>query len=206
MTELVPVGAEDRPLAIQLALELEAAGSLDSIGLVLDDPELSFERYVALGRYLGSLRDLTAWAIGDWLVFGEAVYGERYAQAVEATGRSKATLQNYAWVAAAIPRSRRRSNLTFSHHRLVAKLPPKEQTKWLDRTEKQGWSVEELSGALAALEAGPNGTEPPASPSASATIEDAARSVLHSAYRDGPYYRVDPEPIERLRAALGEED
>ena len=106
--------------------------------------DLPFAEYEAILFALGRARDMTAWALGDAIRFGEAVYGERYAQAVEATGRAKQTLMNYAWVSGRVPPSRRRAGLSWSHHEAVTRLKPRERDEWLDRAEAEQMSVEEL--------------------------------------------------------------
>jgi hypothetical protein len=40
--------------------------------------------------------------------------------------------------------------LTFTHHRLVARLDPAEQRQWLARASAQRWTKRELADALAA--------------------------------------------------------
>lgn len=135
-----------RPL--DLLLQMEDGGALTATSLILTDPEMPFDRYEAVGRWLGTLRDATAWWLGDWLIFGEGVYGEKYAQAVEATGRSKQTLKNYLWVASNVPASRRRDDLSWSHHAEVASLEPKQQRSWLTRAAREGWSIEEMRGQM----------------------------------------------------------
>jgi hypothetical protein len=132
---------------LDLLVSLEREGKATPTSLRLGD-ELEYDTYEALGCYLGALRDATAWWIGDWLLFGEGRYGEKYADAVEATGRSKQTLKNYAWVAQNVPTSRRRARLSWSHHEAIAKLGPREQKAWLDRAERERWSVEEFRGML----------------------------------------------------------
>src|SRR5262245_61378696 len=44
--------------------------------------------------------------------------------------------------------SRRRDTLTFYHHEVVASLPRRQQDKWLDRAEREGWSATKLQAAL----------------------------------------------------------
>ena len=111
-------------------------------------PELDFTDFETIGWALGRVRDTSSWAFGDWIIAGEAIYGERYAQAIEATGRSKQTLINYASVARRVSRSRRRAGLAWSHHAEVAALDPAEQVAWLDRAEGERLTVEELRGLL----------------------------------------------------------
>ncbi|MGH7085947.1 MAG: hypothetical protein ACREFN_13255 [Acetobacteraceae bacterium] len=68
-------------------------------------------------------------ALGDWWAFGEARYGERKAvvEAEDWDGPAYQTCRNSAAVCTAFPEmSRRRDNLSFSHHAEVAALPAAE--------------------------------------------------------------------------------
>lgn len=122
--------------------------SLTPTGLDID-PSTTVEAWEELGQHLAGFRDATAWALGDWLIFGERAYGEdRVAQAIEVTGRSKATLIKYRWVASHISAERRRSELSFTHHELVARHRAEKADEWLDAAAKGGWSVEELRGLV----------------------------------------------------------
>lgn len=42
----------------------------------------------------------------------------------------------------------RRRNLAFEHHKLVAKLPPPEQDKWLDLAEKHNIGKRRLARSI----------------------------------------------------------
>lgn len=100
--------------------------------------KLSFDHWQRIGRQL-QLADLAVqWWIGDWLVFGERKYSEKYSQALEeSTGRKTQTLMNYAYVAKAVEISRRRENVDFSTHAEVASLPPDEQERILAKAAKE---------------------------------------------------------------------
>lgn len=100
-------------------------------GLKLD-PDMSYQNWEGIGRYLQVMSRSVQWWIGDWLVFGEHVFGHKYAQAIDLTGKDEQTLKNYHFVAAAIEQSRRRDSLTFTHHAEVAGLPPKIQDELLE--------------------------------------------------------------------------
>ena len=102
--------------------------------------QLSFSRWKKIGEQLSTLANASAWWLGDWLVYGETRYPERYKQAVRETTLDYQTLRNYAWISRKIDRSRRRGTLSFQHHAEVASLPEDEQEEWLDRAEKFGWS------------------------------------------------------------------
>lgn len=124
---------------------------LDLPGVLFDDArltlpdDLTFERWERLGGFLLTLERNAQWWVADWLRFGERQYGERYSQAVQtATGYAASTLANFCYVARAIPPSRRRERLDFSHHAAVASLPPDEQDELLDRAEREHLPVRAL--------------------------------------------------------------
>lgn len=101
----------------------------------------TFAEWAAYGQVLWDMRSAIQWAIADWIQYGEHAYGEKYAQAMTETKISYRTLANYVWVATKFPISRRRENLSFSHHQEVAAVSnPAIQDEILDRaaTEKLG--------------------------------------------------------------------
>ncbi|HTB50811.1 MAG TPA: LmbU family transcriptional regulator [Solirubrobacteraceae bacterium] len=104
----------------------------------------TFEQWVNYGRRLGSIGRAVGWWIGDWLRFGNSAYGEKYVRAARITGYDVQTLMNMSYVASRIEPSRRRENLSWSHHAEVASLPAEEQEAWLNRAEEQRFSVHDL--------------------------------------------------------------
>lgn len=112
----------------------------------------TFEEWEALGIHLALVEGALQWWIGDWLNIGEAAFGERASQAMDATGWELKTVLQYRWVAAAVPFDRRRPALSFSHHREVADLGPADQARWLDRAQAgdgaSPWGVNRLRLAL----------------------------------------------------------
>ena len=105
---------------------------------------IEFEEWRRLGAQVASLADASAWWIGDWLVYGQRAFPDRYKVATAETGFSYQTLRNYAWVAAQIPVYRRRDTLSFGHHAEVAALLPEEQEMWLLRAHERRWTRNEL--------------------------------------------------------------
>lgn len=93
--------------------------------------ELDYHAWAALAPELGRLVRWSHWLLGDWLLYGDARYGERAAQAEAATGLDYQTLANARWVAKAIPPARRVAALSWSHHVEVAALPADEQVTLL---------------------------------------------------------------------------
>ncbi|WP_176955620.1 LmbU family transcriptional regulator [Sinosporangium album] len=107
-------------------------------------PGLSITEWRHLGRQMFVISDSSAWWLGDWLIYGETYYPDRYKRAVLETSLDYQTLRNYAWVARKFTLSRRRDKLSFQHHAEVAGLPEGEQDIWLTRAEQGGWSRNEL--------------------------------------------------------------
>ena len=106
--------------------------------------DTSFEDWTAIGQRLQWISKAIHWWIGDWIRFGERKWGERYSQALAETPFAYQTLANDVWVASAIEPSRRKEKLTFSHHAVVAALPPAEQDELLSIAEQKGWSSHQL--------------------------------------------------------------
>jgi hypothetical protein len=109
---------------------------------------ISFAEWMEHGRRLGRLGRGIGWWIGDWLRFGNAAYGERYAPAARATGYDRQSLMNMVYVASSIEPSRRRENLSWSHHAEIAALEPADQDRWLERAERDRLSVRCLREAM----------------------------------------------------------
>jgi hypothetical protein len=108
---------------------------------------MAFEAWVTVGHRLSEIAEASGWWLGDWLVYGERTYGDRYRVALRATPLGYQTLRNYAWVARRVPAARRR-NVSLQHHAEVAALPEPEQDLWLTRAERSGWSRNELRRRL----------------------------------------------------------
>jgi hypothetical protein len=99
--------------------------------------ELSFEEWEALGQKLAPVGKSIGFIIGDWINYGEKLYGQKYEEAISRTGLAVQTLRNYAYVARKVGLSCRHDKLGFEHHYVVAKLKsPEEQTRWLKMAVK----------------------------------------------------------------------
>jgi hypothetical protein len=118
-------------------------------GLVLPDG-MSFDLWHELGSRVALIVNCSAWWLGDWLVYGEQAYSDRYKQAIADTSLGYQTLRNYAWIARKFPMSRRRDKLSFGHHVEVAALPDDGQDVWLARAERLNWSRSQLRRGLRA--------------------------------------------------------
>ncbi|WP_245667284.1 LmbU family transcriptional regulator [Actinomadura macra] len=105
---------------------------------------LTFDSWRHIGRNLKMITDSSGWWLGDWLVYGENRFPNRYRVVIEETALDYQTLRNYAWVARKFPAWRRRDTLSLQHHAEIAALPEREQDRWLERAERGKWSTRRL--------------------------------------------------------------
>ncbi|MEV8631145.1 LmbU family transcriptional regulator [Streptosporangium sp. NPDC051023] len=132
-------------------------GSDDSYGGVHVTPvglhiptELPYTLWEKAGFRISAVANSSTWCLGDWLVYGQSRYTDRYRKAIDAIGLDYQTLRNYAWVSRRVELSRRRDGLSFQHHAEVAALPPEEQDYWLDQAQQNKWPRNQLRQNLAA--------------------------------------------------------
>lgn len=128
-------------------LGLNKLATTSRVGLRLPS-DLKLADWRHIGKQILLIADSSAWWIGDWLVFGEKNYPERYKHAMRETSLDYQTLKNYAWVARRFPLPSRRAALSFQHHIEVAAMPEHERDVWLDRAQQFGWSRNELRRQL----------------------------------------------------------
>lgn len=115
---------------VQLLAELERVGAVIDNGLFLP-ADLEYDSYESVGAMLGALHQATGFLIGDYLLYGEHTYGDKYVQAAILLGLSPQTCANYQSIAKRVPPGRRRHGVSFSIHGEVASLAPAEQERWL---------------------------------------------------------------------------
>ncbi len=102
---------------------------------------MDVKRWIVYGKRFARLSSASNWWIGDWMRYGNSLYGEKYGAAAKATGYDRQTLMNMAWVSSRFSIDRRRPGLSWSHHAELAALPPAEQEVWLDRAEREHMTV-----------------------------------------------------------------
>jgi hypothetical protein len=120
--------------------------------------EMDFAEWATAGRRLAAMGRCGQWGIGDWIRYGNTKFGERYAWAARVTGYDTQTLMNMVYVASRFEISRRRENLSWSHHETLAALEPGEQNAWLDRVEGDRLSVSDLRRELRSVRRGARGS------------------------------------------------
>lgn len=146
-----PAGRSPRQRAARFPtadqVHVDRTAKIARAGLNLQ-PGLPLARWQHIGEQIFVISDANAWWMGDWLLYGERTYPDRYQHAITNTRLDYQTLRNYAWVCRRFPMSRRRDMLSFQHHAEVARLPDAEQDLWLDRAAHFGWSRNALRRAL----------------------------------------------------------
>ena len=106
---------------------------LTSTGLAIEGTP-TFEEFDQLGQYLRRVHTGYQWWWGDWLLYGEGAYGERFSQALEATDWEETTLRQYAWVAKNVEKANRLDGVPFGHYvNGLASLEPADQKVWAER-------------------------------------------------------------------------
>ncbi|MGW7691592.1 LmbU family transcriptional regulator [Streptomyces asiaticus] len=124
-------------------------------------PDLPLPEWRHLGQQIHVIADSSAWWLGDWLIFGQEHYPDRYRQALKQTSLDYQTLRNYAWVARKFEPGRRRGKLSFQHHAEVAALPEAEQEEWLTRAEEGGWTRNALRRQIRMRRQSPQAAQEP---------------------------------------------
>ena len=110
--------------------------------------DLSYERWEANIAFLGRLSSASLFWLGDGIEFGSYAYGEKYAQALELTGKSYGRLKNITYTCRNVEKSRRRDGVSFECHTVVVPLPPDEQSEWLEQAAIEKLDDKALSAAI----------------------------------------------------------
>jgi hypothetical protein len=117
--------------------------------------DLSYDEWLRQGSRLGLAGRSAAWWIGDWVRYGTARYGSKYAAATRVTGYDRQTLMNMVYVSTRFQISRRRENLSWSHHAELAALDLEDQERWLNRATADRLSVRDLRQELLSVKQPP---------------------------------------------------
>jgi hypothetical protein len=89
------------------------------------------------------------WAIADAINYGEAEFGEMYAQWVDQTDYAYGSLANIAWVGREVPLTIRQPELSFYQHQAVAPLDDLDAKQaWLKKAVNENLSGRGLSQAI----------------------------------------------------------
>jgi hypothetical protein len=111
------------------------------VGLVIER-ELTQQEWTACGRKLAAFASSTAFAIGDWLVYGSGrgEWGETYEPAQRLTGKSFESLSQYARVSTAFPIDLREESTPWSIYRAALPLPDEDRLRAVRVAAANGWT------------------------------------------------------------------
>lgn len=109
--------------------------------------DLAFNDWRRLVERLLETTDRALWSLGDARLYGER-FAKDYHDALDALDSTSRLITVSERVARAFALERRRGQLTFELHEVVAGLPEPEQERWLDESERQGWSRRQMQLAL----------------------------------------------------------
>jgi hypothetical protein len=168
----------------------------DPLGLEL--PELDLEAWTELVRRVGVVGRAVNFWIGDLLDQAHFPPREKFAIASRELDREVHHLKQTQWIARAVPRERRRRELSWAHHRDVAALEPDEQVRWLGHAVAEQLTAAQLRTELVAagLRASPPeadldpDSQAPATPMPVITARPRLTATV-----------TDPDRIDRWQAA-----
>lgn len=133
---------------VGLLAELERLGVIIDKGIILP-PGLPYDQYESLCVMMWQVHEVTRFAIGDLIAYGEDNYdSDIYLQAVAMTGLSKNTLENYASASRLVPPQRRRPKVSHSIHVEVKSLPASDQKRILLQAEREDLTKEAVRGLV----------------------------------------------------------
>lgn len=150
------------PRSTQLLDTLAENGMYDR-GLRITDPNITYERFEAIGHMLGREHGEIRLAMGDYLLFAEQRFPEKFSQAAEALNISEDGMLEYLRVARNVPRSVRLKEpgrVSWSHYRAVASLKVVDeatgevhidhaaQREWIQKAKEGNWSHHKLRDEL----------------------------------------------------------
>lgn len=119
----------------------------------LSKTSLKFKREVTKEQWgqvfsgLKTIEGCVQFWIGDCLKYREQKWG-MYEDVVEEGSRELKTIQNIKYVSDSVESSRRREDLSFTHHSEVAPLEPQKQEEYLQKAVDNDWTVRELRDAI----------------------------------------------------------
>ncbi len=117
--------------------------------------EVPYEAYIEKSKEFFKITELyenyLPWWVGDFVLFGEARYGERMAQIFDAVGIKYKTVRNWVYTCKHVPKENRlpANVLSYSHHHVVAPLDHASQKKALAYAVENALSVVEFKMWLA---------------------------------------------------------
>ncbi len=123
--------------------------TMTPVGLNLTEETFTLSEFQSLFQETGKVHSQFQWAVCDLLLYGADRWNEMLDDIVIECGFSKSTYRHYHRVAKAFPTHKNRiADLSFTHHRLVASMPPQMCRDTLKLTLKKGWNCAQLEAHI----------------------------------------------------------
>jgi hypothetical protein len=119
----------------------------DLIGIKFEK-DITKSEWLELGKEIGKTKGCCLWLAGDWLLYGEKNFNTGYDIAVKLTKYKVYSLITAKKICKKFEIKRRRKNIPFIIHQLLASLNEALQDYWLDFYEKEKPSYKELRELL----------------------------------------------------------
>jgi N6-adenosine-specific RNA methylase IME4 len=121
--------------------------------------EVSKDEWMDVFKALKQVEGCVQFWIGDCLAYRQQRWG-MYDDIAAETGMEVRTLREYKMVSENIKSGARAPELSYTHHREVASLPPEKQTEFLNRAVEENLSVRELRSEIRKADVEFKKTEP----------------------------------------------
>lgn len=147
------IEAEDNAVAIadrhEVVMKTDGGIAYTTTAAVIP-AKISLKNWSSGFGRIAYMRDMSRFWIGDLLIFGESQekWGERYTQAINATGLDYQTLRNFTALSKKFAPDRRRPELTWTHHRAVAGIEMSAADLLLQRAIDEELSAQDLQGLV----------------------------------------------------------
>jgi hypothetical protein len=163
--------------------------------------ERKLEQWKRKGESLAKADSRNQWDIADWMREGEDDFQKKrsYHLAASITGMTDATLRQFAYTARHV--LTRVNELSFGHHRLVAKYTREQQARFLKHAKDNKESVASFAAFLKTLKQDSEETGSPADVAASKVIK-ACSSLLRSFQNDDFDTLLEERPSPAARTEV----
>lgn len=135
-------------MTTMLAPRTGLIGTPLSDGLVLPD-DLTFDEWRGALDHADMIVESSPWWVADLMAYGAARFGEEHSHALptaeeDPSGVKQSRLKQAAWMADRWPRGTRVTGMSYTHHRIVAKLDRPERVALLEQAATEKLSTREL--------------------------------------------------------------
>lgn len=114
------------------------SGLIVDVGATVDD-------WLKVGYMLRQMHTSIQFLLGDWITAGAKICGGDLKELIQKIGYTERSLEQFKYVANAVPSSIRIETLKFGHHALVAPMKDRgEQKKWLKKAVDGKWAIAKM--------------------------------------------------------------